>query len=107
MSKEQYLMMCEQTGEEIDWERCPPEIEDFPNSVHTAMNIYNSLGDRIYGDVGYTGKNFTNLNLFFELYKIESYEKDWIMELILFLESRTIEESQKRLKAEMDKIKKK
>ncbi len=100
-------MMCEQTGEEIDWERCPPEIEDFPNSVHTAMNIYNSLGDRIYGDVGYTGKNFTNLNLFFELYKIESYEKDWIMELILFLESRTIEESQKRLKAEMDKIKKK
>ena len=107
MSKEQYLMMCEQTGEEIDWERCPPEIEDFPNSVHTAMNIYNSLGDRIYGDVGYTGKNFTNLNLFFELYKIESYEKDWIMELILFLESRTIEESQKRLKAEIDKIKKK
>ena len=31
MSKEQYLMMCEQTGEEIDWDKCPPEIEDFMN----------------------------------------------------------------------------
>jgi hypothetical protein len=107
MSKEQYLMMCEQTGEEIDWERCPPEIEDFPNSIHTSMNIFNSLGDRVYGDVGYTGKDYTNLNLFFDVYKVQPYEKDWIMELILFLESRTIEESQRRLKAEMDKIKKK
>jgi hypothetical protein len=65
-------MMCEQTGQEIEWDRCPPEIEDFPNSVHTSMNIYNSLGDRIYGDVGYTGKDFTNLNLFFDLYKVDN-----------------------------------
>jgi hypothetical protein len=71
------------------------------------MNIYNSLGDRIYGDVGYTGKDFTNLNLFFDLYKVEDYAKDWIMELILFLDTRTIEESQKRLKAEIDKMKNK
>lgn len=100
-------MMCEQTNTEIDWDRCPAEIEDFPASVHTAMNIYNSLGDRIYGDVGYTGKDYTNLSIFLELYKVEPYEKDWIMELILFLEARTIEESQKRLKAEIDKMKNK
>ena len=39
MTKDQYLRMCEQTGEEIDWEKCPPEIEDFPDSILTALNI--------------------------------------------------------------------
>jgi|TARA_B110000444_G_C18294809_1_gene346778 hypothetical protein len=106
MSKEQYLRMCEQTGQEIDWERCPPEMEDFPSSVHTAIAIFNSLGERVYGDVGYTGKDYTNLNVFFDLYQID-HDKDWIMELILFLESRTIEESQKQLKAEINKMKNK
>ena len=66
MTKDQYLRMVEQTGEEIDWEKCPPEIEDFPDSVHTAMNIYNSLGDRIYPDIGYIGKDFTNLSFLYK-----------------------------------------
>ena len=46
-------MMCEQTGQDIDWERCPPDMEDFPETVLTSLNIFNTLGDRIYGDVGY------------------------------------------------------
>ena len=107
MTKDQYLRMVEQTGEEIDWEKCPPDIEDFPNSVHTAMNIYNSLGDRIYPDVGFIGKDFTNLSLLYENYFIEEHEKDWIFELLLFLDSNNIKESQRRLKSEMDKIKRK
>ena len=36
--------MVEQTGEEIDWDRCPPDTEDFPPIVIDAMNIFNSLG---------------------------------------------------------------
>ena len=88
MSKDQYLRMCEQTGEEIDWEKCPPEIEDFPESIIRALNIFESLGVRVYPDVGYVGR-------------------DWIFELLLFLDSRAIQESQKRMKAEMDRIKRK
>ena len=53
MTKEQYLMMCEQTGEEIDWERCPPEWEDFPESVTKAMSIYHQLGNKVYPDIDY------------------------------------------------------
>ena len=30
-------MMCEQTGQEIDWEKCPPELQDFPNIVIEAI----------------------------------------------------------------------
>lgn len=108
MTKDQYLRMVEQTGEEIDWDRCPPEAEDFPNSVMNAVNIFHSLGDRIYGDVGYVGKDFTNLPLLMELYGVQSpKEKDWLTEILLHLERRTIKESQQRMKAEMDKIKRK
>ena len=75
MTKDQYLRMVEQTGEEIDWDRCPPEIEDFPDSVYTAMSIYNSLGERIYPDVGFIGKDFTNLSLLYENYCVEKHQK--------------------------------
>ena len=99
--------MCEQTGEEIDWEKCPPEIEDFPDSVHTAMNIYNSLGDRIYPEIGFIGKDFTNLSLLYKNYYVEEHEEDWIFELLLFLDSYNIKESQRRMKSEIDRIKRK
>ena len=100
--------MVEQTGEEIDWDRCPPEWNDFPTSVETAMNIFNSLGDHIYPEVGYVGKNFTNLEILYKFYKVEeTNQQDWIFELLLHLESDTIAKSQKRIKAEYDKIKKK
>ena len=43
MTKVQYLDMCEQMGEDPDWEKCPPDAEDFPDIVITAINIFNSL----------------------------------------------------------------
>ena len=82
MTKDQYLRMVEQTGEEIDWEKCPPELEDFPESIVTAMSIYNSLGNRMYPDIGFIGKDFTNLSFLEELYGIkERAEKDWLFEI--------------------------
>ena len=97
--------MCEQTGEEIDWKKCPPDLEDFPESIYTALNIFNSLGNRVFPDIGYIGKDYTNLDLLYSFYYIEEYEKDWIFELLLFLDEREIKESQKRMKREIDKIK--
>ena len=107
MTKDQYLRMVEQTGEEIDWERCPPELSDFPDSVIDALNIFHSLGNKVYPEIGYVGKDFSNRDIFFELYNIKSYQKDWIMELLLFLESETVNEAQRQLKAEYDKMKRK
>ena len=34
--------MCNQTGQEIDWEKCPPDWEDFPQIVVDAINIFHS-----------------------------------------------------------------
>ena len=107
MNKDQYLRMVEQTGEEIDWDKCPPDMEDFSDSVIVAISIYNSLGDRIYPEIGFVGKDFTNLSLLYKNYCVEKYQKDWIFEILLFLDEINIKESQQKLKAEYDKIKKK
>jgi len=107
MTKDQYLRMVEQTGEEIDWKRCPDELGDFPDSVIDALNIFHSLGNKVYPEIGYIGKDYTNTDILFELYNIKKYQKDWIMELLLFLEGHTVDESQRKLKAEYDKVKRK
>lgn len=107
MTKDQYLMMCEQTGEEIDWEKCPPAWEDFPDIVVSCLNIFNSMGDRVYPDVGYIGKDFVNFKFLLEQYKINKHQVDYVLEIILWLDSRAIEKSQKRIKTEYDRMKNK
>ena len=97
--------MVEQTGEEIDWDRIPPDAEDFPESVITALNIYNSLGNRMYPDIGFVGKDYTNLELLYNFYYIEDKDKDFIFEILIYLEGVDIEKSQRRIKAEYDKLK--
>ena len=42
-----------------------------------------------------------------KIYKIESHLEDYLMETLLLLDSKAIEESQKKIKAEMDKAKSK
>ena len=65
------------------------------------------MGSRIYPDIGYIGKDFTSYELLLERYGIEEDQKDYALDLILWLDNREITESQRRLKAEYDKIKKK
>ena len=107
MTKDQYLRMVEQTGEEIDWDKCPPDTEDFPSIVIDTLSIFNSLGDRIYPDIGYIGKDFTSYELLLGRYGIQEHQKDYALDLVLWLDNREIEESQRRMKAEYDKIKRK
>lgn len=107
MTKSQYLDMCEQMGEDPDWDKCPLDIEDFPELVLTTLNLYNSLGDKIYPDIGYTGKDFTNFNFLLNKFGIEKHQEEYIFDIILWLDARQIKNSQDRIKAEHDKIKNK
>jgi hypothetical protein len=107
MSKDQYLEMMEQMGEEPDWEKCPPDWEDFPEIVITCINIFHSMGDRIFPEIGYIGKDYTNFEFLLKNYGIEKHQKEFVFETILWLDSRAIDIAQKKLKAEYDKIKRK
>jgi len=107
MTKDQYLEMMDQMNEEPDWDKCPPDWEDFPELVVTCMNLYHSMGDRIFPDIGFIGKDYTNFKFLLENYGIEEHQKDFVFDTLLWLDSRAIEASQKRLKAEYDRMKRK
>ena len=107
MTKDQYLEMMDQMNEEPDWDKCPPDWEDFPELVVTCMNLYHSMGDRIFPDIGFIGKDYTNFKFLLENYGLEEHQKDFVFDTLLWLDSRAIEASQKRLKAEYDRMKRK
>ena len=105
MTKEKYLAMKDELGEEPDWEECPPGSEDFPEVVTQAINTFSSLGDRIYPDIGYVGKDYTNLPIYLRWYEVE--DEDYFLDILLHLDSEAIKTSQQHLKREMDKMKRK
>jgi hypothetical protein len=105
MTKERYLEMEEQLGREPNEEKCPPGIEDFPEVVTTAIEVFNQLGDRVYPEIGYIGKDYTNLKVLMNLYDIDN--KELFLSLLSRLDSEAIKLSQDRLKREYDKMKSK
>jgi hypothetical protein len=105
MTRERYLKMCEQLGKEPDPNEIPPDWEDFPEIAIQALNTFSSLGDRLVPDIGYMGKDFTNLPYYIEMYEIE--DKELFLEILTYLESRAIKQSQDALKRERDTLKRK
>jgi|TARA_B110000259_G_scaffold3318_2_gene3928 hypothetical protein len=95
--------MCEQLGKEPVDSEIPPDLEDFPDIVALALNTFSSLGDRIYPDIGYMGKDFTTLPFYIDMYGIEDTEL--FLEILTYLESRAITQSQETLKREREKLK--
>tara|TARA_R110000803_G_scaffold98108_1_gene166260 strand:+ start:378 stop:674 length:297 start_codon:yes stop_codon:yes gene_type:complete len=95
--------MCEQMGKDPDPKEIPPDMEDFPDIAVLAMNAFSNLGDRVYPDIGYMGKDFTNLPYYIEHYGVEDTEL--FLEILTYLESRAIESSQESMKRERDKLK--
>jgi hypothetical protein len=106
LTQERYFEMQEQMGLEVEVEKMPLAVEDFPDIVINALNVFNRLGDRIYPDIGYIGKDFTNLKLYQKVYGIEE-DDDFFLEVIEWLDARAIKKSAEQLKREYDKMKRK
>ena len=70
MTKDRYLEMMDQLGKDPVPEEIPPGWDDFPEIVNDAINTFNALGDRVYPDIGYVGKDYTNLSYYMKIYKI-------------------------------------
>ena len=92
-------------GKDPDPKEIPPDVEDFPEIAILALNTFSSLGDRVYPDVGYVGKDFTNLPHYIEVYGIE--DKELFLEILTYLESRAVQQSREELKREREKLKRK
>ena len=93
-------------GLEIEVDKMPLAVEDFPDLVINAINVFNRLGDRIYPDIGYIFKDFTKLKLYQKVYGVEE-DDDFFLEVIEWLDARAIKKSAEQLKREYDKMKRK
>lgn len=99
------MKMCEQLGKEPDPEEIPPDMEDFPDIAIHALNTFSNLGDRLVPDVGYMGKDFTNLPYYMKFYGVE--DEQLFLEILTWLESRAIDRSHESMKREREKLKRK
>lgn len=94
-----------QLGREPNMDKCPPGEDDFPEIVGIAITIFQSLGNRIYPEVGYTGKDYTNLPILLNIYDVDNV--DLVMEILSRLDAHSIKKSQDMLKKEHQKMKRK
>ena len=106
MTPDRYFEMQEQMGLEIIEEDIPPSLEDMPDTVIEAMDTFNSLGDRVYPEIGYIGKDYTNLPIYMSMLGIDK-ENEFFFQVLQWLDARAIKESSEQLKREYDKIKRK
>ena len=103
MTAEKYFSMMEQLEKEPVESEIPPEWDDLPDIVVQAINTWNHMGDRAYPEIVYTGKDFTNLPYWIELYEIEDME--FFLILLHWLDDRAIKKSSEQLKKEYEKLK--
>jgi hypothetical protein len=97
--------LCEQTGEEPNIDKVPPEFEDFPWDVQQGILIFAKLGDKIVADVGYMGKDYTLLPILMKQSGVMNEEI--CTETILRLDERVKIKSAEEMKRERDKLKNK
>ncbi len=102
MSRETYFKICEQMETEPDPDKIPPEVDDFPSDVQKAMILFNKLGDRIYPDVGYLGKDYTQLPIYMDVYEVD--DRKLFLETLLQLDAPIIEKSRETLKRQREQI---
>ena len=105
MTRERYLEMMEQLGKEPIPQEIPPDFEDLPEIMVCAINTFNSLGDRIYPEIGYVGKDYVNLPFFLDIYDVKDTE--YFLEILSWLDSRAIKKSSENMKKEYEKLKRK
>ena len=90
MDKSKYYQMCELMGDEVDPDKIPPDIEDFPSYVYTAFIIFNALQDTYTGGMTsvYAGKNYSPIKIMFDLYEVVLEDRLQILQVMQHLDYR-------------------
>lgn len=96
-------MICEQMGVEPDPSKFPITMADMPQVVQIAHKIYQALPE-YYISLGmngsmFGGKDKASLSSLLEVYEVtDSRDKQLILDVILHLEKKAIQDAQARLK---------
>jgi len=103
MTREKYFNLMDQMKKEPNPDDIPPELIDFPQDVQKAILVFNNLGDRILPDIGYLGKDYSQLPIFIDIYEVQ--DKKLFLDTLLKLDTRTREKSAAEMKAQRAKLK--
>jgi len=95
----------EQMGKPIDPDKMPIGFEDLPTDAQLSLNIYNRLGNRVESNIGFVGKDYSNLPILIEVYNI--VDKEWLLDLLLTIEVHYIEANAEEVKKITSKYSKK
>ncbi|ASV43632.1 hypothetical protein [Vibrio phage JSF12] len=102
-TKARYLKICALENTKPDPNLMPLELEDFPDIVQTAVNLYNRLPDRLVStELGplYSGKDINSLDTLFSIYEIyDKEDQKLILEILQFIDKKAVEREVKRFKA--------
>jgi len=95
----------EQRGQQPDPEKIPIDYDDLGYDAQLALHIYGKLGNRVYGDVGFTGKDFTLLPILITYHEI--IDTDLLLDYLNAIDAYNINKSQEAIKKITDKASKK
>tara|TARA_R100000030_G_scaffold75563_1_gene58653 strand:+ start:107 stop:442 length:336 start_codon:yes stop_codon:yes gene_type:complete len=73
MNPEQYILMCEQMGWEVDESQIPKDPSTFSLEVQQALLLFNVLPDLVEGMSGsWLGKNYSGIGDILDIYQIHN-----------------------------------
>lgn len=105
MTRDRYFEVMEQLEQEPNEAEIPPDFQDLPDIFTYAVETFNLLGDRVVPEIGYVGKDYTNLAALMKVWEIE--DTQYFLEILSWLDSRAIKKSSEQLKKEREKLKRK
>lgn len=88
MTKESYFEMCAALGTEPIEEEIPIELDDFPEEVQEAINVYYKLRDEWDTMNGvYMGKSYTGLRDILDILEIDIADRKYVLEWISVMDA--------------------
>lgn len=90
MTKDKYLETCRLLNEDIDFDKMPPDIEDFPTYVHQALDVFNCLPDTYSGGMEpiYSGKDYSALTGLLEVLQVDKEDMLRVFKVVHHLDGR-------------------
>lgn len=88
MTKESYYEMCEALGSEPEEDEIPVEMDDFPDEVQEAINIYYKLKDEWDTMNGiYLGKSFAGFADILDILEVPFNDRKYLLDWIATMDS--------------------
>lgn len=99
MTKDQYLALMEQLGQEPKEEEIPPDVTDFPYCAQQAFEVYAKLADRHIvtpSSILYVGKDLSTFKMLCDLYEVDKDEQALVLDFVTIIDKYAIKKANRK-----------